>query len=492
MQALNSLLKRLAFLALGAVFTIAAPAQTFTSVADLDGSDGSLPFQNALVQGTDGNFYGMANAGGAFGQGTVYKVTADGTISLVYTFCSLAQCADGAQPSSPLVLGADGNFYGTTSGGGPNQKAGTFFKLTPGGTLTTLHNFCAQSDCQDGSLPRGALVLALDGNFYGITGYGGIAGLGSIFKITPTGVLTTLYSFCSQIDCTDGSTPFVGLVQARDGAFYGTAGGGTTGNGVIFRYTPTGQFKTLYTFCPSEPCTEGSLPYGPLVVTANGTVYGTTAGGGAGAFYAGGTVFELTAAGTYSVVYDFCNLTNCDDGAGPQSGLILGTDGKVYGATVEGGFNGRGTAFRITSAGRFARLHSFDSTDGAYPMSALAQSTDGTFFGNTSNGGPTDRTNCFNAGPPFGCGTVFRLSLGLKPFIKNAPPSGAAGDSVIILGNGLTGSTSVTFNGMATTFSVVSDTEITASVPTGATSGTIKVITPSTTLTSNTAFRVLP
>ncbi len=470
-----------------------APAQTFTSLADLDGSNGEIPFLNALVQGTDGNFYGTAYDGGAAGQGTVYKVTPAGTISLVYSFCSLApHCADGALPSSPLVVGADGNFYGTTTGGGLN-RAGTVFKLTPAGALTTLYSFCTQADCQDGSLPRGPMVLALDGNFYGVTGYGGIARLGSIFKITPAGVLTTLYSFCSTTICDDGEDPYAGLVQARDGAFYGTAQGGTTSFGILFRFTPTGQFKTLYTFCVLAKCADGGAPYGPLVVTANGTIYGTASAGGTSPVYSGGgTVFELTAAGTYSVVHNFCGLINCTDGEVPWSGLIQATDGKLYGSTVEGGTNNRGTAFRVTTAGTFARLHSFDSTDGAYPQSPLVQSTDGNFYGNTSNGGPMDKANCAGAGSPFGCGTVFRLSLGLKPFVKSVQPGATAGTSVIILGNGLTGSTSVTFNGTASTFSVVSDTEITATVPTGATTGPIHVVTPDATLASPVAFHVLP
>ena len=496
MQTLKSLRIRLSvvLILLCAAFAIAAPAQTFTALADLDGANGSSPLRNALVQGTDGNFYGTAFSGGAFGKGSVYKVTKDGTISLVYSFCALAHCADGAEPSSPLVVGADGNFYGTTQGGGSGtEPAGTFFKLTPGGTLTTLHNFCSLPYCPDGGGPTGALVLAFDGNFYGVASqFGNSSGSGTIFKITPAGTLTTLYNFCSKTDCTDGSRPLAGLVQARDGSFYGTTEGGTTGNGTVFRFTPTGQFKNLYTFCTVSGCPDGNNPYGPLVVTASGNIYGTAAGGGQGADGSGGTVFEMTSAGTFSVVYRFCSATNCDDGSGPQSGLILGSDGQLYGSTDEGGFNGKGTAFRITSAGASVRLHSFYSTDGAYPMSALVQSTDGSLYGDTSNGGPTDRTNCSNAGPPFGCGTVFHLSLDLKPFVKTAQPSGAVGDSIIILGNGLTGSTTVAFNGTAAAFSVVSDTEITASVPTGATTGTIQVATPTTILTSNTAFHVLP
>jgi uncharacterized repeat protein (TIGR03803 family) len=474
-------------------FAIAASAQTFTSVATFDGSNGAGPFVG-LVQGVDGNFYGTTSGDGAFKRGTVYKVAGDGTISVVYNFCSLPHCADGAAALSPLVLGADGNFYGTTSSGGANQNQpqGTFFKLTPGGTLTTLYNFCSKPNCADGSEPRGAIVLALDGNFYGETvGGGNSTNLGTIFKITPTGSLTTVHTFCSETDCADGANPFAGLVQARDSSFYGTAQGGTNGQGIVFRFTSTGQFKTLYTFCAVAGCPDGSLPSGPLVVTTSGNIYGTAPGGGQGSHGSGGTVFELTSTGTFNVVYSFCSATNCDDGSGPQSGLILGTDGRLYGSTVEGGFNGIGTAFRINAADAFTRLHSFDASDGAYPISALVESTDGTFYGDTSNGGPEDRANC-GGSAPFGCGTVFRLSLGLKPFIRTAQPSGTVGDSIIILGNGLTGSSSVTFNGTTAAFSVVSDTEITASVPTGATSGTIKVLTPSTTLTSTVAFHVLP
>jgi uncharacterized repeat protein (TIGR03803 family) len=176
---------------------LAAPAQTFTSLADLNGSDGANPRYNGLVQGTDGNFYGTAFEGGTYGRGSVYRVTADGTLSLLYAFCSRTQCSDGAQPEGPLLLGADGNFYGTTSGGGATNY-GTFFKLTPTGTLTTLYSFCPQLGCHDGTLPTGPLVQGFDGNFYGTTaGGGGASGRGIIFKITPTGILTAMHNFCS-------------------------------------------------------------------------------------------------------------------------------------------------------------------------------------------------------------------------------------------------------------------------------------------------------
>jgi uncharacterized repeat protein (TIGR03803 family) len=479
---------------------ITAPAQTFTNLGDLDGSDGAFPQQNALIQGTDGNFYGTTLNGGAFGhgttfgQGTVYKVTADGTVSALYVFCSLAQCADGAQPTSSLVLGGDGNFYGATTGGGANNS-GTFFKLTPDGTLTTLYSFCSQTNCADGDGPSGAMVMGFDGNFYGATA-GNIAanrGAGTIFKITPSGVLTTLHTFCSVTNCADGVNVRAGLVRARDGSFYGTTlEGGTTGLGTIFRFTPTGQFKTLYTFCSEANCADGESPYGPLAVGANGNVYGTVSGGGSGGLFHAGTAFQLAPDGTYTVLYNFCTVSTCLDGAVPWGGLVLATDGRLYGTTVEGGFNDRGIVFRMTSGGVLTRLHSFDATDGAAPLSAVVEGTDGNIYGTTTNGGPRNKALCANGGPPFGCGTTFRLSLGLKPFVKTVQPAGKVADSILILGNGLTGSTNVTFNGTAATFTVVSDTEITATVPAGATTGSIQVVTPSTTLSSNSAFHILP
>lgn len=470
-----------------AATAVAAPAQTFTPLTDLNGSDGSIPNYNGLVQGTDGNFYGTAFDGGTFGRGSVYKV-ADGTLSMVYAFCSRVQCPDGSQPEAPLILGADGNFYGTTGGGGATNF-GTVFKLTSSGTLTTLYSFCPAAGCNDGTLPVGPLVLGFDGNIYGTTAGGGAPGRGTIFKITPSGTLTTVHTFCSQLDCVDGAGPF-GLVLARDGSMYGTTGsGGTKETGTIYRFTPAGEFKSLYSFCSLAKCADGSFPFGHLVVTASGTIYGTTGGGGSG--LDGGTVFELTPDGTLTTLFNFCMAQTCLEGAYPQSGLIQATDGKLYGAGDEGGFNNRGTLFRMTTAGTLIRLHSFHATDGAYPLSPLIQGTDGNIYGTTANGGPTDRKVCPEASP-FGCGTVFRMSLGIKPFVKTVQPAGGVGDSVIILGNGLTGSSSVTFNGTAATFSVVSDTEITATVPTGATTGPIHVVTPSATLATPVGFRVLP
>lgn len=466
----------------------AASAQTFTSLAYLNGTDGLNP--SALVQGTDGNFYGTTARGGSSGQGTVIKVTSAGAISAIYNFCSLPSCADGLQPQGSLALGGDGNFYGTAAGGGAQQK-GTVFKITPGGTLTTLYSFCAQTNCTDGAIPFGGLVLESDGNFYGTTA--GVTSItnGTIYRITPAGTLTTLYNFCSKTDCADGTTSRTSLARDRGETLYGTTpDGGTTGSGTVFRITMDGKFfKTLHSFCTGGAgCPDGSFPMGPLTLGYDGNIYGTAGSGGANS---NGAAFSLTPSGGYALLYSFCPVSTCLDGTSPQSGLFQATNGKFYGTAVEGGYNGRGVFFQVTTAGAETRLHSFHVSDGAAPNKQVVQGTDGNIYGTTSNGGPRNVALCEQSGPPFGCGTVFSYSVG-KPFVKPVQLEGAAGDSIIILGNGLTGSTGVTFNGTTAVFSVVSDTEITATVPSGATTGIIQVLAPGGTLVSNIKFEVLP
>lgn len=469
--------------------TMPSSAQTFTSLGSFDYTFGENPQQASIVQGVDGNFYGATNLGGAFNRGTIYMVTPQGTLSSVYAFCAQGSCPDGAAPQA-LTLGADGDFYGITEAGGGTTFAGSFFKITPDGTLTTLYNFCPKPGCFQGMSPSGALALGTDGNFYGTTQIGGYPGHGVVFKITPTGTLTTLHVFCKETNCPDGSTPAAGLVLARDGTFYGTTTrGGAAQQGTIFRIGPSGNFTTLHSFCMETNCTDGQFPNGPLVVTFDGNIFGAAGGGGTGSLNGSpaGIIYELTAGGTYSTIYNFCVVTNCDDGINPQD-ITLGTDGRLYGVTAEGGFINDGTTFRLTTTGVLNTLHSFRNTDGRIPGSALVEGTDGFYYGTTTYGGVYDKKNCQLAG----CGTAYRMGpVGSKPFVKTAQPGGHVGDSVIILGNNLTGTTSVTFHGMTASFTVVSATEITATVPTGATTGTIQVATPSGTLNTNVVYRVL-
>jgi uncharacterized repeat protein (TIGR03803 family) len=466
-----------------ALTAIASRAQSFTSLASFDGANGYMPWSTTLIQATDGNFYGTTSQGGGStncdpyinGCGTVFKITPAGKLTMLHSFHN----TDGVQPFAGLVQATDGNFYGTTSGGGANNF-GTVFKITPAGRLTTLHSFDGTTD---GAAPESGLVQPTDENFYGTTSGGWASNkhggdCGTVFKITSAGTLTTLYGF----DGTDGAIPHAGLVQATDGNFYGTTG--ADGNATVFKITPGGKVTTLYSFCPKAGCADGDSPYAGLVQATEGNFYGTTHNGGAStACQLGcGTVFKITPAGKLTTLHSFHNT----DGVQPFTGLVQATDGNFYGTTSSGGANNFGTVFKITPAGTLTTLHSFDGTDGAYPNGGLVQATDGNFYGTTTLGGTG--ANCGLGG----CGTVFSLSVGLDPFVKTEPTSGEAGAAIIILGTDLTGATSVTFNGVAAAFTAVSSSEIEATVPAGASSGKVEVSTPHGALSSNVPFRVAP
>jgi uncharacterized repeat protein (TIGR03803 family) len=307
--------------------------------------------------------------------------------------------------------------------------------------VTTLHSFCSESGCPDGSYPQAALIQATNGDFYGTTATDKAGGLlfgGTVFKITPSGTLTTLHSFCSESGCPDGAQPVGGLVQASNGNFYGaTYLGGADENGTVFKITPSGTLTTLYTFNDDLP--HGFYPGGTLIQATDGNFYGTTARGGTdsgGGFYAG-TVFKITLSGTLTTLYNFCSQSDC--------------------------------------------------TDGDYPVAGLVQDTNGTFYGTTYYGG-ANSTTCAS-----GCGTVFSLSVGLEPFVKIQTTSGKEGAKIGILGQGFSSSSVVKFGGTKATTIVLSGTTfITATVPAGALTGSVTVTTGTTTLTSTKTFDVLP
>jgi uncharacterized repeat protein (TIGR03803 family) len=486
----------------------------------------------------------------------LYAMTAIGlpaqTFTTLYSFCSQTGCTDGRTPEGVLAQGTDGNFYGTTSGGGANL-GGTIYKITPTAALTTLHALCSKSGCADGSGPQSGPILATNGDLYGTTVGGGSTNSGTIYRITPTGRLTTLYSFCTQSGCADGYSPVGGLVQATNGEFYGTtdnggAGGAPPEGGTIFKWT-VGQFATLYSFCVQSGCPNGSQPGSGLVEATNGDFYATTPYGGANSgncsfFYGCGTVFKITPTGTLTTLYSFCAQSGCTDGYEPQAALVQASNDDLYGTTASGGAHGGGTVFKITPTGTLTTLHSFCArsgcTDGTGPAAeTLVQATDGNLYGETFFGGangagtifkitPTGRlttlysfcaqSGCTDGGGPqtglvqatngdfygtttaggtgegvgcgAGCGTVFSLSVGLGPFVKTLPTSGKVGAVVTILGTNLTGATIVTFNGTAAAFTVVSPSEISTAVPAGATAGKVQVVTPGGTLSSNVPFRV--
>jgi uncharacterized repeat protein (TIGR03803 family) len=444
--------------------------QAFTTLASFNSTDGESP-DVALVQATNGDLYGETLAGGASRAGTVFKITPSGTLTALYSFCSECDSSDGYFPYGGLVQAANGDLYGTASEGGA-YGYGTVFKITPAGALTRLYSFCSQSNCTDGYLPYASLIQAANGDLYGTT-------FMTVFKITPSGALTTLYTFCSKSNCADGYQPSA-LVQAANGDLYGTAQFGGVGNaGTVFKITPAGALTTLYGFCAESNCADGSMPRAGLAQASDGDLYGTTEAGGASG---SGTVFKITAGGTLTTLHSFCSLTGCTDGATPDAGLIRATDGYFYGTTYFGGANGDGTVFKITPGGALTTLHSFcaqsNCTDGAYPYAALVQATDGKLYGTTWSGGAN------------GNGTVFSLYAGLRPFVETRPTSGEVGATVEILGTHLAGATGVTFNGVAAEFTLKSPMLITATVPAGATTGEVQVVTPGATLSSNVPFRV--
>lgn len=468
---------------------------TFTKLATFGTGNGEYP-NGPLAQGTDGNLYGTTQLGPWPSNGFGFKMTPLGKFSLFDYSCTENYCT-GSKPYVGLVLASDGNFYGTTYSGGDGAyrsnryPGGTVFQLNPQSGLSTIYSFCSEVACDDGDDPYSTLIQGSDGNLYGMTVIGGLNNLGTVFVITTGGSLTTLHSFAS----TEGNTPYGALIQASDGNFYGATGyGGSGANctlsggcGTIFKITSQGTLTTLYNFCEQTNCADGYYPAGSLIQAGDGNLYGVTHYGGANTktdYPDYGTVFKITTAGEFTVLYSFCALANCADGYYP-SGLIQATDGNFYGATYYGGASYYGTLFKLTSASVLTTLHNFCPSggqycaDGAYP-GKLMQATDGNFYG--VSGGGLGRV---------GEGTAFKLSVGLGSFVETVTASGAPGSSVIILGTNLTGASKVTFNGTAATFTLVSRTEITATVPTGATTGPVVVTTPKGTLTSNVSFRII-
>jgi uncharacterized repeat protein (TIGR03803 family) len=456
-----------------------ASAQTY-KVLDTAGSN--EPF----IQGVDGNLYAALLGGeGTYGAGgSIAKMTPAGVLTTIYTFCSQPNCADGMTPSG-LVLGTDGNFYGTTEEGGLNtnvecstyvETCGTIFKLTPSGTLTTLYNFCSQTNCADGSLPRSGLVQGDDGNFYGVTFWGGIAasclntygpdptGCGTIFKITPAGTLTTLYAFCNLTNCPDGANPDSPLVVGTNGSLYGaTVNGGAGGGrcidcGTAFSITTSAVYTTLHSFCTDSECRDGYQPIAGLTLGIDGNFYGATSVGG---FNNNGTVYKMTPSGTVTTLYAFPR-----SGGNPYGALVQASDGNLYGDTYSGA-----TIFRTGLSGGLKTVFTFPYGT-AGPVAALVQHTNGSFYGTTTSG------------------VIFELTTGLHPFVETVPGAGNAGAKVRILGTKLSTTTTVSFNGTATSFHVVSNTEVTATVPVGSSTGKVTVTTGAGTLTSNVSFQV--
>jgi uncharacterized repeat protein (TIGR03803 family) len=391
MKLTKTLLLTVGVLAMGSVAPCAHGDVTLTTLVSFNATNGANPGAG-LVQGKDGNFYGTTVVGGANGYGSLFQLTLSGTLA---TLISFDRTNNGANPGAALVQGSDDAFYGTTEAGGTNANGdGTIFKVTTNGTLTTLVSF----NGTDGSRPHASLVQGQDGKFYGTTEIGGTNQVGTAFQMLTNGTLTSLVSFDNN-----GSSPYspsASLLQAADGNFYGAARlGGTNGHGAMFRLATNGALTTLYSFTGGS---DGANPYAGLTQGADGSFYGTAANGGTNGY---GTVFKMTTNGTLTPLASFGGT----NGAYPQAALLLASDGNFYGTTKNGGAytnqSGYGTVFKLTTNGTLTTLASFNGTNGAHPL-GLVQTLDGSFYGTTADGG----TN--------GYGTVFRLNITTSP-----PPS---------------------------------------------------------------------
>jgi uncharacterized repeat protein (TIGR03803 family) len=339
-------------------------------------TDGTIP-QGGLIQGAgaDTHFYGTTANGGANGVGTAFSMTPAGTVTILHNFGDSTvldplgnTATDGVSPRATLVLGADGNYYGTTSAGGSNLT-GTVFSMTTQGVVTILHNFGDGTVANDGANPCAPLIqgAGADTNFYGTAPVGGAANAGIVFSMTPAGVVTVLHSFggsavnLSGATTPDGVCPMAALLETSDGNFYGTTiDGGTYNSGTAFKMTPSGAVTVFYQFGNG---TDGSYPASALAQYQDGNFYGTSQFGGSQNF---GTVFQLTSAGVETLLHQFgdgsavnANEAVVADGTMPRAGLAPTLGGNFYGVTLGGGAGPllnssplpAGTFFKVTAVG---------------------------------------------------------------------------------------------------------------------------------------------
>ncbi|MBZ5574747.1 MAG: hypothetical protein LAO09_23065 [Acidobacteriia bacterium] len=487
------------------------------------------------------------------GCGTVFQVTSAGTLTTIYSFCVEYRCSDGANPSTAMSLvndgslygttpgtifqvnpdgtlttflhlccttyggviqGVDRNFYGTTSDGGNRDcndgyGCGTVYKVTPTGVVTTLHAF----DGTDGSFPHAGLTQAHDGDFYGTTFEGTencrvSGGCGSVFRISPTDDFTVLHSF----DCdNDGANPEGTLIESADGNLYGTTafGCGKAGGGTVFRITPAGVFTTLYRFCSIVNCPDGLQPDAGVIQATDGNFYGTTTHGGDPScqYYGCGTLFKLTPAGVLTTLHAFCPQQNCPDGDFPFGGLIQATDGKLYGTTADGGIYNAGTIFAVDLAldpfvslirdsGKVSGIGGILGQGFAGTTSVSLNGTPAKFKvisdtfirAQVPNGATTGFVSVTTPSGTLTSNKVFRVRPQLLSF---DPPSGPVGTQVTITGVSLTQTQGVGFgNRVPAQFTVNSDTQVTATVPSGAKTGKVGIQTKGGTAISSGTFTV--
>jgi len=481
--------------------------QLYTFCSQTNCADGAFPY-GGLVLAPNGNFYGTTSEWGLdtegacdtgiFGCGTIFEITPAGVLTVLHTFSG----SDGFEPYANLTLGSDGNLYGTTLYGGnlsvgscSGLGCGTVFKITPQGKFTSLYSF---SNGTDGASPVGRLFQGSNGNFYGTT-----IGPGTVFEITPAGKLTTLYSFTGG---SDGGSPYGGVIQTANGTIYGTTVyGGANSYGTVYKLVGK-KLTTLYNFCSLPNCADGNYAFGGLIQATDGNFYGTTGMGGP----SNGTVFEITPGGKLTTLYTFCSQTGCPDGSGPYGDLLQATDGNFYGTTVQGGESGTlGTIFSVSNGlGPFVQSISSSGKVGA-TVTILGMNLTGSTAVNFGTAPATFKVNstgtAITTSVPAGATTALisvntpsgklnsNVAFKVTPQIKSfTPSSGPVSTVVTITGVSLTQATKVTFGGVAaTSFTVNSDTQVSATVPSGAKTGKIVITTKGGTASSATNFTVM-
>jgi uncharacterized repeat protein (TIGR03803 family) len=374
-------------LGLAAFATPRTQAQTFSVIYNFgDGGDGAWPVAG-LVMDASGNLYGTASIGGSAQLGVVFKMTQSGQETVLYNF---AGGEDGANPEASLLMDSAGNLYGTTYAGGA-YGVGTVFKVSPSGQETVLYSF--RGGTADGANPQASLIMDRAGNFYSTTNAGGAYGLGTVFKLSKNGEETVLYSFAGG---NDGANPVAGVTMDAAGSLYGTtSAGGAYTYGTVFQLTPvpvllssslTPKYKEtiLHDFTHQD---DGDVPYAGLVFDHAGNLYGAATGGGVNG---GGTIFELTPSSggwNFTVLYALPGW----DISGAFQNIFLDASGNIWGTTHCDGTYQAGTVYELTnSAGtwNYTSLYVFTGgADGAYSFTTLVFDKQGNLYGTTESSG---------------------------------------------------------------------------------------------------------
>ena len=486
-----------------AVSTISARGQNFSTLYDFTGySDGQLPVGGLLDR--NGVLYGTTQEGGSNSAGspagTVFALDlTSGKETPLYTFAGSFNHPDGAFPSSRLVADGKGNLYGTTLGGDNfsgiclAEGCGIIFKISPSGTETILYTFTGGAD---GFAPNG-IIFGKAGHLYGTTQKGGQGGpcCGTVFNLASNGTLTTLYTFTGG---SDGQAPAGALTLDKSGDLYGATlyGGNLTncitssspaGCGVLFKIGTNGQETVLYAFTGGA---DGAAPNGSLLLDSSGNLYGTASSGGRptcsslGSYPGCGVVFELESSGTQKVLYTFGGSAK-GDGANPNPGLVTDGAGNLFGTTYHGGTSNDGAVFQLNAKG-LTLLHSFNkNVDGWLPWSGVIRDAKGNLYGTTGGSNTGCPIDAFEGA----CGTVFKV-VAPPQIPKFAPAGGPVGTTVSLSGISFSQTTDVTFNGAAATFTVKSDRLVTTVVPAGAATGKIAITSPGGSVTSSMTFTV--